>query len=204
MTPEERKIKIAELRKLHEPTFLQLGIPGSYFACKFPHTPEGMEGKFVGFYQSEVSKGDDIYLECVTMDYKPLDASRRLYVWRHNPQYRNLYEVKKEQYLIPVSELHVVTSIYDNCMGEDYKAPYFGETGVRHTPAFEKKETSERHYKEEVYESADGSKHRIEFKNGLPSEYQFTPNKEGIDKSGFIMRGEHLVAVFEFIKSLKY
>ena len=110
----ERQNLIAELRKHHEATFTALHIPHAYFAAKYPHVPEGMDEKHIGLYPSECSKGDNIYVECVDMKYKPLDTNRRLYMWKHNPDFATMYKMKKEQYLIPVSELNIVNPIHDN------------------------------------------------------------------------------------------
>lgn len=108
MKPEDRKIAIANLRAYHasKVTF----ATDTYFTAKYPHIPDGKDYKHIGLYESEAGKGDDVYIELVTMDYTPLDSSRILYKWVHNPNYKKDYEVKKEQYMVPVSELKVVSS----------------------------------------------------------------------------------------------
>ncbi len=108
MTTEDRKAKITELRAYHAGNVV---LPATcYFTAKYPHTPEGKDEKCIGLYESEISKGDDIYLELVNMDYTPLDSSRTLYKWEHEKGWSHKYTIKKEQYMIPVSELKVVTS----------------------------------------------------------------------------------------------
>ena len=202
MSSEERKEKVAELRKYHEPTFKDLGINNAYFVSKYPHIPEGEDSKFIGFYESECSKGDDIYIECCDMLYRPLDQSRMLYVWKHNPNYASIYKVKKEQYLIPVSELHVVSPVRINL--KEVIDNYSVNTSPPKAPIFIKKEEIETIYKEEIFESEDGSKHTIKFKNGIPNVYTFMPAKGSLHPEGFKLSGAYLVPVINFIKQLKY
>jgi len=208
MTKEERQELIKELRKLHETI-----IPaGGYYCAKFPHLHDGGDVKVIGLYPSEISKGDDVYVEMVKMDYTPLDSSRRLYVWKHRKDCATIYELNEKtgQYLVPVSDLSVVTGSKTESLVDKMK-PLQHEQNLKTeaynkemtAPTFEMKETSERHYKEEVYESQDGSMHKVEFKNGVPSEYQFRPKDKPLGH-GFILQGEHLTEVFNFIKQLKY
>ncbi len=110
MDKEERKKLIADLRVYHEPVFKGLGVPAAYFCCKHAHYHDGGNDKVIGLFDSEVSKGDAVFIEFTSMDYKPSDASRRLYKWEHNPNWKDAYKrnEKTSQWLIPTSELHVV------------------------------------------------------------------------------------------------
>ena len=108
MTTEERKEKIAGLRKHHEATFRAWGVPKAYFCAKTAHIPHGRDGKVIGLFSSELSHGDPVYIEFVDMDYNIVDASRMLYKFPYTPDFATKYEIKKNQYLIPVEELKVV------------------------------------------------------------------------------------------------
>lgn len=115
--PEDRKVKIANLREKHQPIFDKLGIPDASFIPKFAYLPKtGAQEKVIAFFPSEINKGNDVYTEFVSIDYDPEDAERRLWKWKYNPQYDTEYEktpphpvTGHSRYLIPVNELvHVV------------------------------------------------------------------------------------------------
>jgi len=65
----------------------------------------------VGFFQSEVKKGRDIYTEFTSIDIEPEDPERILYKWIFNYHYNEEYERTEPaanghfRYLVPVSEL---------------------------------------------------------------------------------------------------
>lgn len=164
MTTDERKEKVADLRKRHEASFAALNIPDAYFVSKYPHVPEGMMDKHIGLYQSECSRGDDIYIECCDMNYKPLDERRMLYVWKHDSDYAKKYHVKKEQFMIPVSELHFVA--------------YSNKTDIKSTEESPLKLTSTSTMEVHTYKGKTGASHSVTFSNGIAHNYR-RMNKEG-------------------------
>lgn len=192
LTSEERKEKVAEMRKYHEATFNALGIPGAYFVCKHPHRPEGMDDKHIGFYESELSKGDNIYLEMVNMNYTPADASRQLYKFEHNPNYAADYKVKKEQFLVPVLELKVVPHQNLEC-----KIPVEGQV-FQNMFSCEEEVTST--FVTKKYKDTGGGMHKITYKNGNPNEYVYIPGDAG---NGIRIYKSSLNAIIHFFKQLK-
>jgi hypothetical protein len=70
-----------------------------------------MSEQHIGFFQSEVKKGMDIYTEFTSIDLDPEDPKRVLYKWRFNPHYEEEYAKTEPaanghyRYLVPVSEL---------------------------------------------------------------------------------------------------
>ena len=65
----------------------------------------------MGFFKSELSKGEDIYTEYVSIALESEDPTRTLYKWSYNSFYDEEYETTDAnanghvRYLIPVSEL---------------------------------------------------------------------------------------------------
>lgn len=108
-TKINRKEKTKELIKLHEPVFTSLKIDNPLFIPKCAYTPRGMDGLHIGFFESELKKGKDIYTEFVSIDLDPEDPGRNLYKWRYNPHYAEEYETAESnnsvRWLIPASEL---------------------------------------------------------------------------------------------------
>ena len=203
MEKETRKQLIADLRKYHEGTLNSLGKPAGYFCCKHGHIPENMDIKCIGLFDSEVSKGDDVFIEFTSMDYKPSDAARRLYKWEHNPHYKDAYNrnEKTSQWLIPTSELHVVSSPTVNKVEgkvyKDVRTAYLTEVN-----AFTKEVLEETTYRKEVYVAANGTRHEITFKNGIPHTYLHNgiPNGQSFNMADPIALQETI----EFFQQLKY
>ena len=87
---DNRKEKVAELRKFQQPVFDALGISDAYYSPKLSYIPKGQNEKHVGFYESELKRGD-IYLEFVDASLTPEDQNRHLYVLKTNPYILQLY-----------------------------------------------------------------------------------------------------------------
>ena len=89
--------------------FNSLGIDNPLFIPKCAYTPRGMDGLHIGFFESELKKGRDIYTEFVSIDLDPEDPERNLYKWRYNPHYATEYETVESnnsvRWIIPVAEL---------------------------------------------------------------------------------------------------
>lgn len=105
-----RKEKTDELIVHQLPKFRAAGIIDPFYVPKCAHYVKGQEGKFMGFFKSELSKGVDIYTECVDFDINSEDPSRTLYKIKYNPFYEEEYlsEPTKSgdnRYLIPLTEM---------------------------------------------------------------------------------------------------
>ena len=113
MTPEERKQKVNLLKQEHQEYFDTSGDPDALFIPKMAYRPPGKDELFISFFPSELQKSQDIYTEFVSIDYESEDPKRTLYLLKHNPYWKEEYEITTsnagfERYLIPVSELKVI------------------------------------------------------------------------------------------------
>lgn len=102
----DRKTITAQLREKHQPYFNYKTIPDAIFIPKMAYKPSGKDELFISFFQSELRKECDLYVEFVNRDLQPEDASRTLWKWNYNPHWSEEYEaLENDRYLIPVSEL---------------------------------------------------------------------------------------------------
>lgn len=114
-TPEERKERTNELREKHQPVFDALGVPDAVFIPKMAHYQKGLEGLHMGFFESELEHGEDVYTEMVSMQMTPEDPGRTLYRYRANPHYKEELAASEPmpnghcRYFVPVDELEEVT-----------------------------------------------------------------------------------------------
>ena len=110
-TPEERKKITADLRQKHQPIFDALGKPDALFIPKMAHYQKGLTGLHMGFFESELEKGQDIYTEKVSMELESEDPTRTLYKVRPNPHFKEEYAASEPmpnghcRYFIPTDEL---------------------------------------------------------------------------------------------------
>ena len=107
-----RKEKTADLIKYHADKMKANNIENPIFIPKCAYQPHGLEGLHLGFFDSELKKGLDIYTEFVSIDLEPEDEERNLYKLRGNPHYEEEYESAQPikvgggvRYFVPVSEL---------------------------------------------------------------------------------------------------
>jgi hypothetical protein len=106
-----RKEKTEELVKYHQKVFDALGISSPLYIPKCAYRPYGKDDLYMGFFKSELSKGEDIYTEYVSIALESEDPTRTLYKWSYNSFYDEEYETTDAnanghvRYLIPVSEL---------------------------------------------------------------------------------------------------
>lgn len=111
-SPENKKEKLKELIKFHQPTFDEIGVPDAYFVPKLAYKPQGFNEKVVTFFKSEVLKGVDVYLEFCDSSNNPEDPQRVLYKWNYNRFYETEYKIvgppDNPRYAVPVSELVVI------------------------------------------------------------------------------------------------
>ena len=124
MTPAERKAKVAELRKEHESYFNKSGEKNALYIPKMAYRPSGKDDLHVSFFPSELEKGRDIYTEFVSISYESEDPKRTLYLIKHNPHWKEEYELITsssgfERHIIPVSELKVMNDVTDRSPNVD-------------------------------------------------------------------------------------
>ena len=116
MTPAERKQKVAKLREEHEDYFQTMGIINALYIPKMAYRPSGKDDLHISFFPSELEKGKDIYTEFVSIQYESEDPKRTLYLVKHNPHWKEEYELITsnsgfERHLIPVSELKAINDV---------------------------------------------------------------------------------------------
>jgi len=112
LTTTDKRENGKKLREFHQPTFEKLGLvnPTLYGKLVYPRNSE----LYTSFFHSEISRGNDIYIEATTRDIVPEKEDRALYQWKFNPHFAEEYEktseldLAKVRYLIPLSELIVV------------------------------------------------------------------------------------------------
>lgn len=118
ITPAERKEKIDELRKEHQPYFEKIGKETALFIPKMSYKPQGMEENHISFFESELKNECDIYTEFVSKTYDSEDPKRTLYLLHYNPFWKDEFELITsnagyERYFVPVSQLKIVNDITD-------------------------------------------------------------------------------------------
>ena len=116
MGTAERKEKIAKLREEHESYFKKMGIKNPLYIPKMAYRPPGKDELYISFFPSELGKGKDIYTEFVSINYDSEDPKRTLYLCKHNPYFKEEYELATsssgfERYFIPVSELITINDV---------------------------------------------------------------------------------------------
>lgn len=110
---EDRKENLKKLKDFHKSTIESLGITDYYLLGKMAYLSTKRE-KIVSFFHSEISKGEDIYIEFTNRFNIPEDPDRTLYVYRFNPHFQEEYEntgdsdLSKVRYIVPVDELKIV------------------------------------------------------------------------------------------------
>jgi hypothetical protein len=117
-----RKEKEKELMG-HHSKFLEKLTGGYQFAAKTAFYSKGKFGRQIQFFENELNKGTDIYVELVDIERDargheinmiPMFWERPLFKYRYNPYFKEEYEVKTSTnsrgdeysvYVIPTSEL---------------------------------------------------------------------------------------------------
>jgi hypothetical protein len=113
--PEDRKERLRKLREYHQVTLDYHGVPDGIFVPKMAYRPIGKTDLHIAFFASEISKGDDVYVEFTSKELIPEDTERRLYRWRFNPHFHEEYDATEPhpqtghvRYLVPVDELELL------------------------------------------------------------------------------------------------
>ena len=121
-----RKEKENEFFVHHIETFRKLGLPDPFFTIKTAFFQKGKYGRQVQFFQWELEKDQDIYIEFYdnvtdmnnkVVDIKPMNADRQLFKYKLNKYFAEEYEKKENTnsqgepyftYTVPVNELLAV------------------------------------------------------------------------------------------------
>lgn len=130
MTPTERKAKIAKLREQHEDYFQTIGDINAVYIPKMAYRPSGKDELYVSFFPSELQKNGNIYTEFVSIEYDSEDPLRTLYFHKHNPHWKEEYELVTsnsgfERHLIPVSELIIVKDLNTKSSKQEPEEAFF-------------------------------------------------------------------------------
>jgi hypothetical protein len=116
----DKREKLRQIKVFHQATLDELNVPGAAVISKMAFQPNGLTEKHVGFFESEVSKGEDIYLEFGSKDLSPEQVpgypQRCLLKWRFNPNFREEYPTSEpdpvtghRRYFVPIAELMLMT-----------------------------------------------------------------------------------------------
>ena len=121
-----RKEKEKEFFVQHMDTFKTISQVDPFFIIKTAFFQKGKFGRQVQFFESEIGKGEDIYIEFYdnvtdttnsVIDVIPFSEDRQLFKYKYNPFYKEEYETKNGTnfkgesyvlYTVPVSELIAV------------------------------------------------------------------------------------------------
>lgn len=119
-----RKEKEKDFFVQHMETFRKLGLADPSFLIKTAFYQKGKFGRQVLFFESELAKGEDLYVEFYdnvevnsVKDVVPMLEDRQLFKYKYNPYFQEEYEKKEgisakgEPYLsytVPVSELTAI------------------------------------------------------------------------------------------------
>jgi hypothetical protein len=122
-----RKEKEREFYMEHMDTFKAIGLADPFFTIKTAFFKKGKFGKQCQFFEWELKKGDDLYMEFYENIYEdgksaniiPALEERPLFKLKYNPFYHEEYDVTEtidadgkvdRKYLVPVSEMSAVLS----------------------------------------------------------------------------------------------
>ena len=122
-----RQQKTSEFFVQHMDTFRKLGITDPFFVIKTAFFQKGKYGRQVQFFEWELKKNEDIYIEFYdnvsdlngkTVDYKPFHEDRVLCKYKINPHFAEEYEKKENinqntgepyfTYTVPLAEMIAV------------------------------------------------------------------------------------------------
>lgn len=113
-TALDRVSLTAKLREKHQPVFDALGESDAKFCPKMFHYVSGLEGLHLGFFESELKHGKDVYTEKIDRNWESEDPDRILYRYRANEFFRDELAQSEPnekgtiRYFVPADELEVV------------------------------------------------------------------------------------------------
>lgn len=123
-----RKTREKEFYVQHIETFKKLGLPDPTFLIKTAFFQKGKYGRQVQFFESELSKGEDLYIELydnvtdnsgTVVDVKPFYEHRQLFKYRYNPFFAEEYDKKSgtsstgsdySLFTVPLQEMMAINS----------------------------------------------------------------------------------------------
>jgi hypothetical protein len=123
-----RKEKEREFYMQHVETFKAIGISDPFFTIKTAFFKKGKFGRQVQFFDSELKKAEDIYIEFYdnvqdesgkTVNMVPMSNDRQLLKLKYNPYFDEEYDYQEltdpsgkvdRKYIVPVNEMVVVLS----------------------------------------------------------------------------------------------
>jgi len=139
----DRKQKEREYFAHHAETFKKLKMASPTFTLKMAFYEKGRFGRNIQLYESELKKGEDLYMEFIDVirddagaekDYSPMLEDRPLFKFKANPFYAEEYELRERPgysvYIISASELMMIQpdgneisySLYEKRKEESKKA----------------------------------------------------------------------------------
>jgi hypothetical protein len=134
-----RRDKEKELME-HHSKFLEKLTGGYQFTAKTAFYSKGKFGRQIQFFENELNKGTDIYVELVDIERDargaetnmvPMFWERPLFKYRYNPYFKEEYEVKTSTnsrgeeysaYVIPTSELVCVNKGSEEILYNHYES----------------------------------------------------------------------------------
>lgn len=116
----DKREKLKQIKAFHQSTLDGLNIPNMPVISKMAFQPIGLSEAHVGFFENEISKKEDIYLEFGSRDLTPEQVPgyplRCLLKWRFNPNFREEYPTSEpdpisghKRYFVPIVELVIMT-----------------------------------------------------------------------------------------------
>lgn len=120
---EENDRKAKEMRRTYQAYFDSIGEPDALFIPKPPYfvkDSSNPDQKSVTFWESELKKERDVYIEFCNFDNDRVDETLTLYRWNYNPYWRDESEGYETttvagypKYIVPISELQRIGDIND-------------------------------------------------------------------------------------------
>jgi len=122
----KRKEKEREFYTQHMDAFKAIGIADPFFSIKTAFFKKGKYGRQCQFFEWELKKQEDIYIEFYdnvyddngkSTDIIPMNKDRQLFKLKYNPYYEEEFDMimnydsqgnPDKKYLVPVSEMSVV------------------------------------------------------------------------------------------------
>lgn len=89
-----RKERVEELWQHHKHAFIKTQNPNAHFDSKAVTTFNGKS--YIGFFESQLKRGDDIYFEINDFQQGIIDNTRQLYRLKYNPHFTSDYMYKED------------------------------------------------------------------------------------------------------------
>ena len=132
----DRQLSITLLHERNKETFKALGLISPYFTIKFAYTARDKSTRFRGqqiinMFHSEISKGDDVYLEIVDGNNAPISDVATLYRLPYTADFEQEYEkyfdptkpTSPPLYFVPLSMLELVDVYTSAVKSDEFELP---------------------------------------------------------------------------------